>query len=351
MNDSILPAAEKIRPGSVGRKSLSVTQEGMVTAEPHRDGAGLPLVMRPSVEGVDLVSWASGNREFIQAQLLKHGGILFRNFNIFSPEAFEQFVIAGSAELLSYKERSSPRTQISNNIYTSTDYPADQSIFLHNENSYQHTWPLKIFFFCLTPAIQGGETPIADCRKVLDRIDLKIRQRFIEKGWMLVRNFGNGLSLTWQSVFQTEDKVAVEAYCREAGIETEWRGDRLRTRQVRQAVAQHPMTGEMIWFNHATFFHVSTLEPSMREILLASLEEEDLPANTYYGDGSPIELSVLEEMREAYRRETVSFPWRKGDILMLDNMLVAHGRNPYVGRRRILVAMAEPFSAMATTFR
>jgi alpha-ketoglutarate-dependent taurine dioxygenase len=314
-------------------------------------GVGLPLVIYPTIEGVDLVAWALSNRELIRTCLLKHGGILFRNFNISSPAVFEQVALACSAELLQYRERSSPRTQLSNNIYTSTDYPADQSIFLHNENSYQHIWPLKIFFFCLVPAPQGGETPIADCRQVFERIDQKIRQRFIEKGWMLVRNFGCGLSLTWQSVFQTEDQFAVEAYCHEAGIETEWRGDRLRTRQVRRAVAQHPATGETVWFNHVAFFHVSTLEPSTREALLGGLEEDDLPNNTYYGDGSPIEPSVLEDIREAYRREMVSFAWQEGDIMMLDNMLVAHGRNPYVGQRKVLVAMAERFDPKAATFR
>lgn len=308
-------------------------------------------MMRPSVEGVDLVAWGLSNRELIEAHLFRHGGILFRNFNISSPELFEQFAIACSTELLPYRERSSPRTRVNNYIYTSTDYPADRSIFLHNENSYQRSWPLKIFFFCAEPPTQGGETPIADCRRVLERIDLKIRLRFIEKGWMLVRNFGHGLSLSWQSVFQTEDRLAVEAYCREAGIETEWRGDRLRTRQARRAVAQHPTTGEMVWFNHAAFFHISTLEPSTREGLLSELAEEDLPNNTYYGDGTPIELSVLEEIREAYRLETVSFVWQKGDILMLDNMLVAHGRNPYLGPRKILVAMAEPSVPMAATSR
>ena len=349
--DNLSHGAEQIRPITVRRKPFSVVRESLVTIEPQKGEESLPLVMRPSVEGVDLVAWAPSNREFIKAQLLKHGGILFRNFNISSPSEFERFATACSDELLPYREPSSPRTLVRNNIYTSTDYPADQSIFLHNEHSYRHTWPLKIFFFCLEPPAQGGETPIADCRKVFKRIDPKIRRRFIEKGWMLVRNFGAGLSLTWQSVFQTEDKSAVEAYCREAGIETEWRGERLRTRQARQAVAQHPSTGEMVWFNHATFFHVSTLEPSTREVLLGGLEEEDLPANTYYGDGRPIEHSVLEEIREAYRRETVSFAWQEGDILMLDNMLVAHGRNPYVGRRRILVAMAEQFSPIATTLR
>jgi alpha-ketoglutarate-dependent taurine dioxygenase len=350
MEDDRQRGAEKMRPGGVRRKPLNVTRGELVTVESQLGSPYLPLVMRPLVEGLDLAAWALSNRKFIETHLLKHGGILFRGFNISSPEDFEQFGIACSDELIPYGERSSPRTLINNNIYTSTDYPNDQSIFLHNENSYQHIWPLKIFFFCLEPSARGGETPIADCRKVFERINPAIKQRFIEKGWMLVRNFNGGLSLTWQSVFQTEDKSVVDAYCREAGIETEWRGDRLRTRQARQAVARHPSTGEMIWFNHATFFHVSTLEPSMRETLLQGLEEEDLPNNTYYGDGSPIEISVLEEIREAYRRETVCFAWQEGDILMLDNMLVAHGRNPYVGRRRILVAMAEPFGPMATTF-
>lgn len=345
MKTDLSQAVEPFRPISVRRKSISVTSEGLVQLEPANGTRSLPLVVRPLVEGLDLVTWALSHREFLNTHLLQHGGILFRDFYVSSAEVFEQFVVACSAQLLEYRERSSPRTQVSENIYTSTDYPANQSIFLHNENSYQHTWPLKIFFFCLTPSAQGGETPIADCRRVLAHIDVKIRESFREKGWMLVRNFGNGLSLSWQSVFQTEDKSAVEAYCRQAGIETEWRGDQLRTRQVRPAIAQHPRTGELTWFNHAAFFHVSTLEPTTREGLLAGLDEEELPTNTYYGDGSRIEPSVLEEIREAYHRETISFTWQKGDILMLDNMLVAHGRRPYSGPRRILVAMAEPFDS------
>jgi alpha-ketoglutarate-dependent taurine dioxygenase len=345
MTDDGVGGAERLRPGGVRRKALSVARGDLVKAELLKGGGELPLLMLPSVDGVDIADWTSSNHELIRAQLLKHGGILFRNFGVSSPQVFERFVVACSAELLPYRERSSPRTRVVNNIYTSTDYPADQSIFLHNENSYQHVWPLKIFFFCAEPPEQGGETPIADCRRVFARIDPKVRQRFIERGWMLVRNFGGGLSLSWQSVFQTEDRLAVEAYCRQAGIETEWRGERLRTRQVRPAVARHPATSEMVWFNHAAFFHVSTLDPPTREVLLAGLEEEDLPNNTYYGDGSPIDPGALEDIRDAYRREAVSFAWREGDILMLDNMLVAHGRNPYAGRRKILVAMAEPWSS------
>jgi alpha-ketoglutarate-dependent taurine dioxygenase len=349
MKNEMRGGANKTPPGGVRRKALGLTPKALVRIESQM-GGGLPLVARPSVEALDIVTWAASNRELIQTHLLEYGGILFRDFNLSTPEVFEQFVTACSPKLLRYNERSSPRTQVSDNLYTSTDYPADQRIFLHNENSYQHIWPLKIFFFCLEPPEQGGETPIADCRKVFERISPKIRRRFIEKKWMLVRNFGGGLSLSWQAVFQTEDKSVVEAYCRQAGIETEWRGDYLRTSQVRSAVAQHPMTGEMVWFNHAAFFHISTLAPTVREEILTGLEEEDLPNNTYYGDGSPIESSVIDEIREAYQSETVSFPWQRGDVLMLDNMLVAHGRNPYAGRRKILVAMAEPSPLTAAQF-
>jgi alpha-ketoglutarate-dependent taurine dioxygenase len=163
---------------------------------------------------------------------------------------------------------------------------------------------------------------------------------------MYVRNFGDGFGLPWQTVFQTTDKSVVEAHCRKAGIVAEWKdGERLRTRAVRPAVARHPRTGEMVWFNHGTFFHASTLAPAIRISLEAEFKEEaDFPTNSFYGDGSTIESATLDILRDAYRQETVSFPWQQGDVLMLDNMMVAHGRASYSGRREILVGMAEPWS-------
>jgi alpha-ketoglutarate-dependent taurine dioxygenase len=100
----------------------------------------------------------------------------------------------------------------------------------------------------------------------------------------------------------------------------------------------------MVWFNHATFFHVSTLQPNVRDAMTELFKEEDLPSNTYYGDGSEIEPETLEALRDAYRAETVSFPWREGDVMLLDNMMVAHGRAPYAGERKVLVGMAQPMT-------
>lgn len=328
------------------RKAIIPSQQAMVETgllSPMQEDKTLPLVIKPAVKGVDLLAWAASNQELIEANLLKHGALLFRGFNLRTADEFHQFIKAISGDLLEYGERSSPRHEAGDRIYTSTEYPAEHSIFPHNENSYQRVWPLKIFFFCATPAERGGETPIADCRRIFNRIDARIRERFIRLKWMYVRNFGDGFGLAWQTVFQTADRSVVEAHCRKSGIEVEWKeGNRLRIRAVRPAVEVHPRTGATIWFNHATFFHVTTLEKSMSEALLAEFEEEDLPTNSYYGDGSKIEPEVIDHLREAYLKEAVSFSWRQGDILTLDNMLVAHGRAPYFGARRILVGMAEP---------
>ncbi len=331
--------------GSIKRQSINISQATFVKEEYLAPEQPLPLVMQPTMDGVNLIDWMKAHREDIESQLLKHGGILFRGFKLNAETQFQPFISAISQNLLQYQDRATPRSEVGNGIYTSTDYPADQSIELHNENSYAHMWPTKIFFCCIIAAQQGGETVIADSRKVFARIRPEIRERFMQKQVMYIRNFGDGLGLSWQAAFQTTDKAQMEAYCRTAGIEFAWKDHkRVRTWQVRPAVAKHPRTSELVWFNQATAFHVSTLDATTRKALLADLDQKDLPKNAFYGDGTPIEDEVLDQIRQAYRQEIVYFPWQEGDILMLDNMLVAHGRAPFVGTRKVVVGMADSCS-------
>ena len=343
-----ISVATRLRPGirkGIQPKAISMSQETLVKAATLQPDSLLPLIVEPAVNSLNLIEWAKSNHEFIESNLMKHGAILFRNFNIKSVGDFEAFTVAASGELIPYRERSSPRHEVGERVYTSTDYPEDQKIFPHNEHSYSRKIPLKLFFFCRIPAQQGGQTPIADTRRIFQRISPQTREKFIEKKWQYVRNFGQGFGLPWQTVFQTDDKAVVEEYCRNAQIEVEWLdGNRLRTRQVRPAIARHPRTGDLVWFNHATFFHVSTLDRTMRDVLLSEFKDEDLPNNTYYGDGSPIEPEVLDELRAAYLDELVTFEWQQGDVVLLDNMLTAHSRNSYAGPREILFAMADQFT-------
>jgi len=328
------------------RKTLTVSQEALVQSRLLHPAQDLPLVIEPGIGQVDLFAWAEENRDFIQAKLMSHGAVLFRNFSIVTVESFHLLVKKIAREALQYKERSSPRSEVGENIYTSTDYPADQSIFPHNEHSYSLTFPLKLFFWCQIPAQLGGETPLGNTRKIYHRIPREIREEFAAKGWMFVRNFNTGFGLPWQTVFQTSDRTAVQEYCTKAGIEWEWRdGDKLRTRQVRPAIVKHPVTCEPVWFNHATFFHITTLQPQFVTTLRSDYAEDELPNNTFYGDGSSIPDDVIGVLREAYAQEMISFPWQAGDVVLIDNMLTAHARAPFVGPRRILVAMAEPCDA------
>jgi alpha-ketoglutarate-dependent taurine dioxygenase len=332
------------RLGRRDRQVFRVSTETLVRMRPLRSEGPLPLLVEPAVAGVDIAAWAASNRERLEKDLLAHGAILLRGFAVDSVEKFQRLITGLWGPLLQYTFGSTPRSHVSGNVYTSTEYPAHQEIPLHNEMSYSRDWPLKIWFLCLQPSLQGGETPLGDSRKVYERIDPRISNRFAEKKVLYVRNYGEGLDVPWQKVFETSDRARVEQLCGAAGIEWEWRdGNRLRTRELCQAVARHPRTGETVWFNQAHLFHVSSLPPEGREALLSTFAEEDLPRNAYYGDGSPIEEGALESIRAVLRAETVAFRWGAGDVLLVDNMLTAHGRRPFSGPRRVVVGMTDSY--------
>lgn len=325
------------------RRSITGGQEERVSLTPLFEGKRLPLLCRPKFAGIDLVEWVGHQRDMIEARLLEHGAILFRGFEVDGIDGFDRCVQAISGGALEYLFRASPRTQITRrfNIYSSTDYPSDERIFPHNEHSYSPVFPLHLYFYCDLPSLTGGETPLGDTRELLQRIDPAVREEFRRRRIMYVRNYGDGMGLPWQTVFQSEDRAEVEAYCARIGIRPEWKSEnRLRTRQVGPAIVRHPRSGEEVWFNHGTFFNALTLPETLRAALIAEFAPDDLPQNTFFGDGEPIPDDVILHLQEAYRGVMVEFPWQKGDVLLLDNILSLHARNAFSGPRRILTAMA-----------
>jgi alpha-ketoglutarate-dependent taurine dioxygenase len=322
------------------RRRVSMAGNSLVSVG-RLSGAGeCPAVIEPRVEGFDLADWCANYRDLVSELLLKHGALLFRRCGVDDGARFRQVVGATAEELLQYQERAAPRREVGARIYTSTEFAHDQTIPLHHEMSYSHNWPQRIWFFCQQPAASGGCTPIADDRALLPQLPASIRERFERDGVMYVRNYGEGADLSWQEAFQTSERSAVETYCERAGMAYEWRsGDRLRTRYVGPAVVRHPRSGEVVWFNHAHMFHVSNLQPEVRDELLKQFAEDELPRNVFFGDGTPIEPSALHAIRTLYDRTAVRFAWQHGDVLLLDNVLTSHGRDPFEGSRTILVAM------------
>jgi hypothetical protein len=313
-----------------------------VTAAPLADAPGNPFLVRPLGDGVDLRQWLAENGERVEGWLRERGGVLFRGFDLGSPEDLSAALGALGYGLLDYVNRSTPRTRVDGKVFTTTEYPADQRIPQHNEMSYADRWPRRIAFLAVTPAETGGETPLADSRAVYEAVPPAVRERFARDGVMYVRNMGLGLDLHWEEVFQTSDRAQVEQFCAAHGIECRWMGDEwLQTRQVRPAWMVHGETGAPVWFNQAHLFHPSSLGAAAEAALRGSLGER-IPRDVLFGDGSPIGAEQLDAVRAAYDACTVAFAWERGDLLLLDNELISHGRAAFTGPRRVLAAMGDP---------
>jgi alpha-ketoglutarate-dependent taurine dioxygenase len=324
----------------------------MIRTRTLEPGRPLPLVVEPDADNGGaadpnfLISWYGENNEVVEQKLTEHGAILFRGFRVNTPGAFTRFTRAAAPSLLECVEENVPRTRLTAGVYTSTEYPPEYVISMHSEYSYSHRWPAKLFFCCITPPREGGETPIADNRAVLRELDPAIVEAFKQKQVKYLRNLhsGQGFGLSWQTAFQTTERAVVEDYCRKSSIEFEWKADEgLRLSQTLRGIIAHPKTGEEVWFNQAPQYHPSDYPPEIFESLLSVYkgEEEELPQNVRFGDDTPMEAAMLDSIRETMHRQSVAFPWQEGDVLVVDNVLVSHGRNSFAGPRKILVAMSE----------
>ena len=308
----------------------------------------LPLLVEPAGGRASdsapeaLLSLCRERRESLRELLLDSGALLFRGFGPLRPEEFARFVRAFSGKPpLDYVGGASPRVKLGG-VYTSTEYPRHYTLSLHNELSYTYRWPEHLYFYCVRPADGGGETPLADSRALLGRIDAGVVARFRERRVRYERRLhdGTGFGLSWRDAFETDDRSAVEEYCRRGDTRFLWDGDGgLRMSQVRPATHTHPQTGDEVWFNQADAFHPSGMHPETYRTLISLMSEEDFPLNARHGDGSALDPEALRHVREAMAAEMVLFPWQAGDLLVLDNVLTAHGRMPFSGPRKILLAM------------
>ena len=318
------------------RKAVDVTQ---LVETQLIDESPLPLVITPATDGVDLAEWAAENRSDVDGYFDKHGAILFRGFGLTGAADFER-VASAIAEDLFAEYGDLPPEGASDRVYHSTPYPPDKMILFHNESSHLPTWPTRQFFFCVIPSQEGGTTPLLDCRRVYEALDPEVRAEFEQKRLMYVRNFSEGIDVPWQDFFKTDDRAEVERVCTEGGMECEWTASGgLRIKQISPAVVTHPRTGERVFFNQVQLHHVYCLDPETRASLLQLFGEEELPRNVYFGDGSPIPDETMEYIGNLYEELCVDPAWQQGDLIAVDNMLVAHARRPFSGERKIIVAM------------
>jgi alpha-ketoglutarate-dependent taurine dioxygenase len=303
---------------------------------------------------VNAASWVADNKPDIEQSLLSHGAVLLRGFAC-DAATFSRVADEISPVCIDYRGGNAQRTALPGNIFTSTELPAGLTLVQHHEMMFTLCWPMKILFYCELPASTGGETPLCSGPQATRRLPDKILQEFESRGGITyIRNFRPDNPLrTLEETFNTRDHGEIERLCRRDDIQYQWKGESwLQTRQTRPAFRTHPVTGDRVFVATPHLWHRaswsrqlhSSLEKDLVEYLMAE-EPTESWMHALYGDGTPINDTVINELYEFFEREKISIPWHAGDILILDNILASHGRNSFTGDRRVFAALRQPFHA------
>ncbi len=332
------------------RRAVNVDDTATLVQTSLLDGAEttMPLVVRPTTPGVDLVAWAADNQEQFETWLIEHGAVLFRDFGLQHPPEFEAVVSAFVPDLFGdYGDL--PKEESGQRIYHSTPYPNDMAILFHNESSHLPSWPTRQFFFCVTPSPTGGNTPLLDCEAIMQAIDPEVLARFATKKLCYVRNFVPGVDVSWQDFFKTDDQSVVETQCAAEGMTCEWIDSVLRVKNFTDALRIHPQRNTEVFFNQVQLHHSSCLDPATRQALLDLCGSEiALPRNVLFGDETPISDADMQHLNDLYFQHCVQFTWQTGDIIAIDNMRASHARLPFEGPRKITVAMGRMATSKET---
>ena len=293
----------------------------------------------------DAARWVAGHRDTLRAAVAEHGSLLVRGLGLRDPTQTEA-VFRQLGHLMIEREAFAPRRTYADGVYSSSKWPPNQPMCVHHELSYALEFPSLMLFACLTAAVGGGATPVADSPAVLCALPSELVERFEREGWLLIRNYNDDIGASFADAFGIDDRHAVEGYCRANAIGFEWQRDgALRTWQRRSAVLAHPLTGQRCWFNQIAFLNQWTMDPELREYLVDVYGEDGLPFNTCFGNGDPIGPDVVQVINEAYEAHTARERWQAGDLMLVDNVRTAHGREPFTGPREVVVAMADAVRA------
>jgi alpha-ketoglutarate-dependent taurine dioxygenase len=303
---------------------------------------GRPPMLRAEPAG-DAPGWAAKRRDALRAVVADHGSVLVRGLGLRdAAEVAAVFQGLTTTGLMTEREAFAARQVYSDGVYSSSKWPPNQPMCMHHELSYTLEFPGMMLFACLGAASSGGATGVADSPTVLNALPAALVQRFEQEGWLLTRTYNDDIGASYADAFGTDDRAAVESYCRANAIEFEWQPDgELRTRQRRSAVVRHPITGQRCWFNQIAFLNEWTMDPEVHEYLVDVYGEDGLPFNTRFGNGDPISQDIVELLTGIYDAHTAREPWQAGDLMLVDNIRSAHSREAFEGPREVLVGMAD----------
>jgi alpha-ketoglutarate-dependent taurine dioxygenase len=303
---------------------------------------GRPPVLHTETPA-DTLDWVDQYRDALHAIVAEHGSVLVRGLGLHDAAEVGAVFRRLATRLMAEREAFASRQVYSEGVYSSAKWPPNQPMCMHNELSYTLEVPGLMLFACLTAPTEGGATAVSDSPTVLEALPPDLVRRFESDGWLLTRNYNDDIGASYADAFGTDDRAAVENYCRANAIEFEWQPDGgLRTWQRRRAVVTHPVTGKRCWFNQIAFLNEWTLDAEVREFLVDVYGEDGLPFNTRFGNGDPVGEDIVQLLNSVYEMNTAREPWQAGDLMLVDNIRSAHSREAFEGPREVLVGMAAP---------
>jgi alpha-ketoglutarate-dependent taurine dioxygenase len=325
---------------------------------PYGPGEGLPLFVQPAEaplrdDAAAARAWFFAQREAIEALLPEAGALVFRGFPLWTTAAFAAWMEAFEAPGFDYTGGAAPREAIAQRVFETTRVPAEQVLGLHQEMAYLPNYPARIAFWCRIPSAAGGETFLADMRRVTRAIDPAFLAEVKRRGVRYTRNFRDrARSLghpyldvyhrTWQDAFATTEPEVALAAARGTGLEAEWLADgSLSTIYRAPGIVRHPLSGEPVWFNQIATQRLGPRTEGEKWPLYAVHYAGGAPLSHHaaFGDGEEFSETWMASLYAALDAARIAFPWSAGDVLLIDNHLTAHGRNAFTGLRDVQVAL------------
>jgi alpha-ketoglutarate-dependent taurine dioxygenase len=290
--------------------------------------------------------------EEVAAHFRRHGALLFRNFAV-ETEDFLAFTSRYCRDFSTYQGGgfrwgALDRKKINGNdtLLTVTGSTQSFGIPLHGEMYYMSRRPTLLWFYCESPPTAAGETTLCDGAELYRRLSPPAREYFLKNRLRYIRHLLDG---EWQVAFQTGELDDLRRWCVENETALSEHGDgSVTVEYVSSAVCKERGAGGDIFINNLLVIH--SAEQAIRAGLAAellSLPRNACPLVVRLEDGSEIPAALVEEIEETANSISVKHAWRKGDVLLVDNTRVLHGRKKCAdSARNIYVRMGEPAFAL-----